>query len=95
MKAIETKDGLILEVLVKTRSKAFGINVEKDEILVLCMEEPTKGKANREIVKEFSRVFHKRVELVSGFSSRQKKLLIKDAKKGDVDFILQRRKAQP
>ena len=93
MKAIQTKDGLILEVLVKPKRRAFGIIVEKDEIVVLCRREPAEGRVNKEIIKELSRLFHKRVELVSGFSSRQKKLLIKDSKKGDVELVLQGKKA--
>ena len=95
MKTTETKDGLIIEALVKTRSRAFDINVENDEIVIMCTEEPTKGKANKEIVKELSKILHKRVEIVFGFSSRYKRLLIRDAKKGDVDTFLQQRKVQP
>jgi uncharacterized protein (TIGR00251 family) len=88
MKAIETKDGLILEVYVKPRSKTFRIVVDKDEIVVFCQEEPAKGKVNREITRELSKLFRKKVEITSGFSSRQKKLLIKGAKKGDAERVL-------
>lgn len=88
MKVSETKEGSILEVLVKPRCEAFRIIVEGDDITVFCTEEPSKGKANREIIKEFSRLFHRKVELVSGFSSKQKKLLIRDVRKSEVERAL-------
>ena len=88
MKVLETKEGSILEVLVKPRCEAFRIIIEGDDITVFCTVEPSKGKANREIIKEFSRLFHKKVELVSGFSSRQKKLLIRDVGKSEVERAL-------
>lgn len=88
MNFYETKQGVILEVSVKPRSKAFRIVTEGDKIVVFCREEPVKGKVNKELVKEFSRLFHKRVELVSGFTSKQKKLLIRNAEGGEVERFL-------
>jgi uncharacterized protein (TIGR00251 family) len=84
----ETKHGVILEVSVKPRSKEFKIVTEGDEIVVFCREEPVKGKLNRELVKEFSRLFHKRVELVSGFTCKRKRLLIVNAESGEVKRFL-------
>ena len=88
MKINEVKDGVILEVNVKPNSKEFKIVVEGDEIVVSCVEKPVKGKVNKELVKEFSRLFHNKVELVSGFASRQKKLLIRGFGKTEVERIL-------
>ncbi len=88
MKINEAKDGSILEVYVKPNSKEFKIIVEKDEIVVFCKEEPFKGKVNRELVKEFSRLFGRKVELVGGFASKHKKLLIKNIGKSEVQRIL-------
>jgi hypothetical protein len=88
MKINEVKDGVILEVNVKPNSKEFKIVVEGDEIVVFCVEKPVKGKVNKELVKEFSRLFHTKVELVSGFASRQKKLLIRGFGKTEVERIL-------
>lgn len=59
--------------------------MENGEIVVHCREEPVKGKVNKELVKEFSRLFHKRVELISGFTSKQKVLLIRDADRKEVE----------
>jgi uncharacterized protein (TIGR00251 family) len=88
MKVQETKQGMILEISVKPRSKEFKIMFEGDEIVVFCREEPVKGKVNKELIKELSRLFHRKVELVSGFTSKQKRLLIKDAKEGEVERVL-------
>jgi len=88
MKINEVKDGVILEVNVKPNSNEFKIVVEGDEIVVFCLEKPFKGKVNRELVKEFSRLFHTKVEFVSGFASRQKKLLIRSFGKSEVERVL-------
>ena len=88
MNFYETKLGVILEVRVKPRSKTFRIVTEGDEIVVFCREEPVKGKVNKELVKEFSKLFHKRVELVSGFTSKQKKLLVRNAERQKVERLL-------
>jgi uncharacterized protein (TIGR00251 family) len=88
MKLRETEKGLILDVYVKPRSKEFRIMVEGDEIVVHCLEEPVGGRVNRELVKELSRLFGKKVELVSGSSSRQKRFLIKDAEKSEIERAL-------
>jgi len=91
MRINEVKDGVILDVNVKPNSKEFKIVVEGDEIVVFCVEAPVKGKVNKELVKEFSRLFHSKVELVSGFTSKQKKLLIRGFGKSEVERILLRK----
>ena len=88
MKITEVKEGLILELYVKPNSKEFKIVVDGDEIVVFCREMPTKGKVNKELIKEFSKLFHNKVELVSGFTSRQKKLLIRSFGKSEAERIL-------
>lgn len=88
MKLIETHDGVALEVSVKPRSRRFKITLDGDEVIVCCTEEPTKGKVNKELVKELSRLFHAEVILVSGFTSKQKKLLVKDVKRSVIEKVL-------
>jgi len=90
MRINEVKDGVILDVNVKPNSKEFKIVVEEDEIVVFCVEEPVKGKVNKELVKEFSRLFRSKVELVSGFTSKQKKLSIRGFRKSEAERILLR-----
>jgi uncharacterized protein (TIGR00251 family) len=86
----ETKEGCVLEVTVKPRSRNFKVTVEGEGITVFCTEEPVKGKANKEIVKEFSKMFQRQVELVSGFASREKRFLVKNVKKIEVEEFLKR-----
>ncbi len=95
MRISETQEGSILAILVKPKSGDFRIVVEHDEILVFCREEPVKGKVNKEIVKEFSKLFLRKVKLVSGHSSKQKKLFIEDACKSEIEHILLRETGQP
>lgn len=88
MKIRDAKQGVILEVHVKPRSREFRIEADGDEIVAFCREEPVKGKVNKELIKELSRLFNKEVKLVSGFTSKQKRLLIKDAEKNEVTQVL-------
>jgi uncharacterized protein (TIGR00251 family) len=90
LKAVETKDGVLLEVHVKPRSGNFKALVEGDYIIVYCSEEPQGGRVNRELVKELSRLFHKEVEFVSGFASRDKRVLVRNAVKSEVEHSLSR-----
>ena len=77
MSIAETKDGVILTIFVKPNSPKFKVELDGDEIVVYSTEEPVKGKVNKEIIKEFSKLFHAKVELVSGFTSKQKQLFVK------------------
>jgi uncharacterized protein (TIGR00251 family) len=73
--------------LCKTAAK-FDVVIDGDEILVLCTEEPVKGRVNKELVKELSKLFNSKVEIVTGFTSKQKRLLIKGTGKSEVEHLL-------
>jgi uncharacterized protein (TIGR00251 family) len=88
MRLRKTAEGVVLEVYVKPNSKRFGMEFEGDKIVVSCREAPVKGRVNRELVKELSRFFNRKLELVSGFSSRHKKILISNIEAGEVNQIL-------
>jgi uncharacterized protein (TIGR00251 family) len=88
MKLQETEDGVILDVHVKPNSKVFQIKVEDDELIVMCREAPVKGKVNKELLKRFSRLFECKVELVSGFTSRQKRFLLSGIGVEEVNMIV-------
>ena len=88
MKLRETARGTLIEIYVKPRSEQFTIEVEEGELLVFCRAAPVKGKVNRELTKELSRLFKRRVQILSGFRSRQKKLLIENARTQEVSEIL-------
>ena len=88
MRLQETIQGTVMEVYIKPRSKPFQLAVEDDEVVVYCREAPVKGRVNRELIKGLSRLFERRVAIVSGFSSRQKKVLIEDISLKEVNQIL-------
>lgn len=88
MKLVETKDGTIIEVFVKPNQPKFKMTTDGDEIVVFSTEEAVKGRVNKEILKELSKLFHARVEIVSGITSKQKQLLIRDANKEEVKGVL-------
>ena len=90
MGILQTKEGLILELVVKPKSEKFRIVVQGDEILVHCREEPERGKVNKELIKEFARLFHAEVALASGFTSKRKRLLIKNTNTDEAQRILSR-----
>ena len=88
MRLQETAQGVVLDVHVKPNSKEFRVELDGDELVVSCREAPVKGKVNKELLKKFSRLFARKVELVSGFTSRQKKFLISDIEVDEVNRIL-------
>jgi uncharacterized protein (TIGR00251 family) len=88
MRLLETAEGVVLEAYVKPNSKRFRVELDGDEIVVSCSEAPVKGRVNRELVRELSKLFNRRVELVSGFSSRHKKILISNIEVAEVNRIL-------
>jgi uncharacterized protein len=88
MSVTQTKDGVILTVYVKPNSSKFKMELEGAEILVYSTEEPVKGKVNKEIIKETSKLFGLKVEIVSGLTSKQKVLLLRGADKAAVEVAL-------
>jgi uncharacterized protein (TIGR00251 family) len=89
MSISETKDGVILTIFVKPNSPKFFVEVDGDEIVVHSTEEPVKGKVNKEIIKEFTKLFHVKVELASGFTSKEKQLFVKGMGKQQAKELLQ------
>ena len=55
----ESKDGTLITIFVKPNSPKFSIELD-EEIVVHATEEPEKGKVNKEILKEFSKLFQVR-----------------------------------
>lgn len=94
MKLTETKDGVVLDIFVKPNSPKFDVQIEGDEIIVHSTEEPEKGKVNKEIIKEFTKLFHKKTEIVSGLTSKQKKLFIAGIGRSEAIEVLLIRKEE-
>ena len=88
MSISETKDGSIIKIYVKPNSPKFKVELNDNEIIVHSSEEPEKGKVNKEILKEFSRLLHVKVELVSGATSRQKQLFAIGVTKSQAEQLL-------
>ena len=88
MKLQQTAQGTIIEIIVKPNSKQFQVKTEGDEFVVFCHEAPVKSKVNRELIKQLSKLFKRKVEIISGFSSRQKKVLIADVSTEKVNEML-------
>jgi len=84
----ETKNGTIIEVFVKPNQPKFNVKLDGDEIIVFCTEEPVKGKVNKELIKELSKLFHGEIKMVSGLTSRQKRLLVRNMNRSDVETLL-------
>lgn len=87
MELLQVKAGTLLEVQVKPRSKNFKI-VVNSVLIAFCTQSPVKGKANRELVRELSKIFRKKVEIISGFHSKRKKVLVHDTVEEEVREIL-------
>jgi uncharacterized protein len=85
MSITQTKDGIIIRIFVKPNSSKFRIEFDDKEIVVYSTEEPVKGKVNKEIIKELTKLLGSKVEILSGLTSKQKILLLKDAKKETID----------
>lgn len=88
MRLTETKNGTVIEVFLKPNQPKFNVKIDGDEIIVFCTEEPVKGKVNKEVIRELSRFFHAEIEMVSGLASKQKRLLIKNMSKSNVESLL-------
>jgi uncharacterized protein (TIGR00251 family) len=88
MKITDTKNGALIEVYVKPQSQKFEVQLEGDEVVVRCTEEPVKGKVNKELLNALSKFFGTNVELVSGATSRQKRLLLEGMTKNEAERIL-------
>jgi len=88
MKLLKTTQGTVLDVHVKPNSKEFKIKIEEDELIVFCQETPIKRRVNKELMKELSRLFKRKVDILSGSASKQKRILIRDASAEEVNEIL-------
>ena len=88
MSIAETKDGVILTIFVKPNSPQFKVEFDGDEIVVHSTEEPLKGKVNKEIIKEFTKLLHTKVEFAAGLTSKQKQLIASGMTKLQAEQLL-------
>lgn len=80
MKAVrESEGGILVDIEVSTKSNKFeisGYNTWREAIEIRIKSVPQKGKANKEITKEFSKLTRNPVEIVTGHKSHHKTLKI-------------------
>lgn len=92
MKAVtEVQDGILVDVEVSPKSKKFeviGYNEWREKIEIRIKSVPQKGKANKEIVNEFSNLTGSQVEIISGLKSQHKTLKVYNISKLDFLAIL-------
>jgi uncharacterized protein len=75
----QTPEGILVKIEVSPQSDKFqitGYNKWRETLEVKVKALPTKGKANLEVIKEFSRLTGRNVEIISGNKSQQKTLHI-------------------
>jgi uncharacterized protein (TIGR00251 family) len=85
-------DDLLVDIEVAPRSNQFvlaGYNTWRKTLEVKIRSPPLKGKANKEIIKEFSKLTGRNVEIVSGLKSQQKTIKIREMSKKDFLDILE------
>ena len=68
-----------IKVKVKPNSaKNKVLGLDEQGFLRVDIKAPAqKGKANKELIKFLSKHFKKRVEIISGFKSREKRVLVR------------------
>jgi len=67
---------MILDVSVITKSPKFSVSVKDGMVKVRLTSPPEKGEANAELVKELSKAIGVGVRIISGHTSRRKRLEI-------------------
>ncbi|MEW6294696.1 MAG: DUF167 family protein [Candidatus Diapherotrites archaeon] len=91
------ENNVLLDVHVKPASSGFelkGFNEWNSFIEVKCRSPALKGKANLELEKELSKIFGAEVNIVKGFSSRKKKVLIKNKSLEEIKGIIRQKTKQ-
>jgi uncharacterized protein (TIGR00251 family) len=88
LKLVETKQGVIIELYVKPHSKEFSLATGEDGLVVSSQEPPVKGRVNKELVKELSKLFQANVQIISGQTSKRKRILISGVSAAKVNDVL-------
>lgn len=87
-KAISLRDNdVLVDIEVSPNSKKFEIsdfNDWRNRIEIRIKQVPQKGKANKEICKEMSKIFNCEVAIFKGEKSSQKTLVFKNSSKDDI-----------
>jgi len=83
----ETRDGVLLLIYVQPKAKKNsieGIDEWRGRLKVKIAAPPVEGKANKEVIKFFSKLLGAEVSIARGETSREKDLLVKGLSVEDV-----------
>ncbi len=83
----ETKEGTLLFIHVQPKAKKNaieGVDEWRGRLKVKVKAPPVEGKANKEVVKFFSKLLGAEVEIVKGETNREKDLLVRGLKAEEV-----------
>lgn len=69
-----------LKLKVSTGKPKFKIRLKKELLLVEIKNNPERGKANKEILKELKKIFNTNVKLLTGLKNKEKIIEIEDSK---------------
>ena len=72
----KTSNGVIININVKPQSKNFEVKLSESEITIFCKSPPIGGKANREVMKELSKIFKHKVIIIAGYKKNTKIILV-------------------
>lgn len=83
----QTENGVLIGVRVKPNSKRFALRRKGDQLILEVTSPPKEGKANLEIVKGLKKLFGKDVEIVKGFKSKEKVILVRNTNKEEIEDL--------
>jgi len=86
---VKDSEGILIKLLVVPNSRSQCIELGDEGIMIRLKSPPVKGKANDELVKFLKKLLKKPVSIVSGFTSREKVILVRNA---DIDYVMERLK---
>lgn len=85
-------EGTVIPIRVQPRARKVGIGGEQGGALKVAVSAPPEdGKANREVLERLAEALGLRrpqLEMVSGLTSRMKKVLIRGVSRADLERLL-------
>ncbi len=82
-------EGTLIKSLVVPNSRSQCVELGDEGIVIRLKNPPVKGKANDELVKFLKKLLKKPVLIASGFTNREKVILVRNA---DADYVMRRLK---
>jgi uncharacterized protein (TIGR00251 family) len=80
---------MIIEITVAPNSPKFSVSQKNGRLKVALTSEPERNRANIELMQNLSRLLGKNVRIVSGLTSKRKKLAV-DISEGEWQAFLAR-----